>query len=547
MKTNKTLLLAIPLIALSLSSCGEEVVKLDLKKRAPDYSQVQASFNAFGYTPPTNGVYYEDGIAISTGEDFRTVERYKEYKEAGMTILMLQNEDQYDHTPFETSTLKKRMDDILAAGLEKIIVCDTYLYSLCNAREPLIDPNNDYVLTISDSEKVLGGIHNFKSEQELIDFVSDIINPYRYHPAFYGVIIRDEPFRCHLHNWCRVYKALNAACPGIYVEGNLLPYDDTAAGYFRFTNEDPNKSPEQATYVPTQEEAITAYKNYLEDYLKWSKATRLMMDSYPFLVKSNGKVHYIKNNYLRGLQIIGDICFEHNIEFEGVSQTIGGKISKQPKWQSPSASALQWQLNTYLGLGCEMFGYFTYWRKVWNVSTGPSAEWFNDGESFISSNGSKTNIYYNVQAMHKEMQKMAPTLSCYRFINNTCYLNGSSEIDIGYADIEERDLTLFKRKDFKANAGSVAYISELRDYKTIGKNQYMYMVMNGLDPYYKAIEDNPNDNKTLMKFSIQFDANKYNAVEVLYRGETYLYPLNNGVYSSTLDAGYAEYIMPYKA
>ena len=67
----------------------------------------------------------------------------------------------------------------------------------------------------------------------------------------------------------------------------------------------------------------------------------------------------------------------------------------------------------------------------------------------------------------------------------------------------------------------------------------------------KALRDfsseNKNDDKTMMDFSIQFDADRYNAAEVYFRGERRLVPLDNGKYSSRLDAGYAEYIMPYKA
>jgi len=541
MKKTKFGLLTLTLSALTLCSCNNGVYTGDLTKNAPDYSKVKATFNTFGYTPPTGGDYYEDGITISTGTDFRTPERYKEYKEAGLNILMLQNEDQYDHKPFEESTLKKRMDDIQKGGLERVIVCDTYLFSLCNAREPLVGPDN-LELTISDTEKVLGGLHQFKTEDELKAYVANLIEPYRHHPVFYGVIIRDEPYRCHLPNWSLMYKTIKRIDPNIYIEGNLLPYDTTASGYCRFTSTDHKVDPSSAKYVPTKEEAKAAYKKYIEDYLDWSGASRLMMDSYPFL--RSGTMHTMKESYLTGLQILGDIVAERKIEFEGVAQTFGGKISKQPKWASPSANALQWQLNSYMGLGCETFGYFTYWRKVWNVSSG---EWFNDGESFISNNGTKTQLYYNMQSIHAEMQKQAPTLSCFEFKNMTTYVNGSSIVDTNYALIEERDMTLFKKSDFTSNSGSVALITELRDNKTLGKNQYMYMVQNAIDPYIKESEENPNDDGSLMKFSIKFDKTKYNAVAVMYRGETYLYALNNGVYSSSLDAGYAEYIMPYMA
>jgi hypothetical protein len=69
----------------------------------------------------------------------------------------------------------------------------------------------------------------------------------------------------------------------------------------------------------------------------------------------------------------------------------------------------------------------------------------------------------------------------------------------------------------------------------------MYMMENLLDPRLFSDEDNLN-----MKFSINFGS-KFNAVEVYYRGNKKLVALDNGVYSSSLDAGYAEFLIPYKA
>ena len=542
-KSAKTLLFSSIIALCALTGCAkkEAAPTLDLNHHAPDYTRVNGEFKTFGYTPPTNGHYYENTIDYYSGQDFRTVERYREYKEAGLNVLMLQNEDRCDYqNPWEQSVLKKRMDDIQEAGLEHCIVNDTRLYDLCNTLEPLIGPDG---IPLHNINNILNGLTQFPSEEALDAYVKTLIKDYRTHPIFYGVMLRDEPFYQHLHNFGLTYQSLKRVAPNIYLEANLLPMSVGLDQYNRYV---PAEMKWKGEEEPTMKDTEEAYRFYLKEYLKYSKADKILMDSYPFQLTSNGRIHQTKETHLRSLQIIGDLCAERGLKFEAVAQTYGGKAGKTPNRAKMNAATMQWQLNAYMGFGVQTFGYFTYWRKVMNSSL-PGGEWFNDGESFISNDGTKTNIYYSMQLIHQEMQKMAKPLSCFRYKNATTFINGSSEIPVSYAEMEERDMTLFKRSDFHNNEGGVALVTELRDHKSIGKNQYMYMVQNALDPFYKEIEENKNDDKTMMDFSIQFDADRYNAAEVYFRGERRLVPLDNGKYSSRLDAGYAEYIMPYKA
>ena len=60
------------------------------------------------FIPPPNGRRIHNGLLI-WDEDFRTVERYQEYKDCGFTEIMFAGEDRYLGEPFETSDMKKML------------------------------------------------------------------------------------------------------------------------------------------------------------------------------------------------------------------------------------------------------------------------------------------------------------------------------------------------------------------------------------------------------------------------------------------------------
>ena len=48
-------------------------------KEIPDYSESMLQYDFYGYSSASNGVWNIDGVNYTAGEDFRTVERIKEY------------------------------------------------------------------------------------------------------------------------------------------------------------------------------------------------------------------------------------------------------------------------------------------------------------------------------------------------------------------------------------------------------------------------------------------------------------------------------------
>jgi hypothetical protein len=83
------------------------------KNKLPDYNGRE--FNFFTYTAPTNGYYTHDGVQYFT-EDFQTVERYKEYKDAGLNMLMLTGASGYGGGEWEKSPANKCLPTLTKRG-----------------------------------------------------------------------------------------------------------------------------------------------------------------------------------------------------------------------------------------------------------------------------------------------------------------------------------------------------------------------------------------------------------------------------------------------
>ncbi len=499
MKKNIILLSVVTLM--SLSSCGG----VDLEKNAPDYSSSKGEFITYGYASPTNGNYSVDGVTINTGENYQTVERYKEYKEAGLNTMMLQWEDRFPlsgETEFATSHCKHLMDLTYEAGIERCIITDDRFRSLSGKETPIIG-------------------NEFGSQAELNAYVAEAIKDYIDHPAFYGLLLIDEPRYYQLDSFGAVYKAIKAYDPNIYIESNLLPFTVGETARERF-------SPDWQTM--TDEEA---YVDYLERYMKVTGAEKILMDDYPFRVRGNSEI--IKDAFFKGIQILANYCNEHNLRFETVSQSMGGKNNGNRTWSMPTLPCLEWQLNNYMSMGSQVFAFFTYWRKVSNRTDG---EWFNDGESFVTSDGHLTSVYYNAQTVLREMQAFAPVILNFQYQASKSIAEEPVAFPIDYATMDDMDFALFTNDDITLQEGRMLTLYELKDETN---DRYMYSVMNAMDPRLYSVEKD-----LTAEFSINF-GNKYNAVEVYYRGVKKLVALNNGVYSSKLDAGYAEYLIPYNA
>ena len=71
-----------------LAGCGEKGD--DMMKNAPDYSNSEYKLDMYAHCSPSNGHYTDKyGKPQYAGEDFRTEERFQEYKDMGLDTLLL--------------------------------------------------------------------------------------------------------------------------------------------------------------------------------------------------------------------------------------------------------------------------------------------------------------------------------------------------------------------------------------------------------------------------------------------------------------------------
>ena len=95
-KIAKTLCVALSIMFFTsvFSGCKKQAMAY------PDYSDSTTNFNLYAFYGPA-----DPGHKNGNGVDFRTKERYQEYKDAGFNILLIENEAAYDGQEWETSVL----------------------------------------------------------------------------------------------------------------------------------------------------------------------------------------------------------------------------------------------------------------------------------------------------------------------------------------------------------------------------------------------------------------------------------------------------------
>lgn len=107
---------------------------------APDYSMYTDTMDFYAYSPPTDGTWKLDGELMSTGEDYRSVARYREYAEAGLTMLLAQSSGQYGGETWEGSIAQMVLDNAYEAGITKVILADTRIFALSRSETGLVGP-----------------------------------------------------------------------------------------------------------------------------------------------------------------------------------------------------------------------------------------------------------------------------------------------------------------------------------------------------------------------------------------------------------------------
>ncbi len=495
--------IAVGLLA-GMLALGGVGCKKEEGKTAPDYSASTLQFDFYGYSSPTDGTWTEDGITMSAGQDFRTVERFKEYKDAGMTIYFPQAAGNFSGGAWEGSKAQMCMDRAQEAGLTKTILTD-----------------NRFITLSSTEGGLIGEGKQFADEAALDAYVESCMAPYIDHPIFYGVMLRDEPFYNMLESYGQVYKSIKRVHPEVFVQTNLLPMSNSLKEnmYGSLTAEEKEGLTEREAHFET-------YKKYVKTFLDNSGADHIMYDQYPM---GDTSIH---NMYIPCLQINAELAKEYGVKLFNVTQTMrmfqtsGNSYTRYMK-----ENDAYWLNNMLVGFGVKQIAYFTYWTKQANTST---VEWFYDNGSFINRNGTRTELYDIMKKIMAEEQKLAPTVLNFDYVTANVYrkkpcIYNSQQVDAVIAGEE------FKMLDEVTIDKEVALVTELYD-----KNQktYMYMLQNVVDPLNKGAN-------AYQAITADFDDSCTHAV-VFKKGEREIVKLEKGgKLTVKQQPGHAVYVIPY--
>ena len=455
-------------------------------------------FDFYGYNSPTSGRYFVDDEVYSLGEDYRTVKRYKEYKNVGFNILLLQHENSYNGEDFEGSACKKCMDAGYKAGLDRIIVSDSRLKKLCE-------------------EKILVGEGGrFKDEKEFLEYLDFCTKPYRTHPGFYGIQLFDEPDYKKLKSYALVCRAIHKILPEVELQCNLL--NMCAPQWLAENPTDPKKD----------------YENYLEYFAENSGLDYLMTDEYAFR-RNNTISDYTIPTY----QILAKVCKKRNIELRLVMQSFSqqgcalydGVMDGGISWRRITERDMYWQLNLAMGFGCKEFSFFTYFTKPFLHFKGTRSVTDGvDGAAFVNYDGTRTKLYYYTKRIISEMKKFESVILNYDYEKCWFFFEDGKT----YSDFEQTSRVFVEENcplDIKTSKG-VVIVCELKS--KVGNS--LYMVENIRNTADRIMR---NEKVSTVKIDLN---NLGDNINFYYRGGKVQKTLKNGILTEKMDCGDAIFI-----
>lgn len=579
---------ACTLLPTTNSSSSSSVEDPAMKATAPDYSAYTHQYDFYGYSGPSSGTWKVDDLVYSAGQDFRTVEYYKDYKDAGMTIYLPQTQARvgasinysgtvkvatwasnvWDLRAEEWETTKIYWDRAHEAGIEKIIMTDVQLQQWSQVQHGMLLRPADAPATPEGEESP----YTFQSEAEFDEAIAKCLAAYIDHPAFYGVMLKDEPGYACVEAYGQTYRAIKRVAKNVYnrdifVQHNLLPMRGYGAGAYNLMpllewfdeGEDTISKKEfydlvggvtaDQTVTPKEQlekillDELAAYGNdrpkvtaakyekYIEEFALSMGSDYVQFDDYP--LRGTDESPSIIGVYIREMQVAANVAKKLGIDYYMVTQSFATTENDRAVHRLiTTEEECRWLNNTLLAFGVSQISYYTYFAKAEN-----SVSHFNVNEgSFVTRNGEKTDIYYWYQQIMKENQTFAPTKLNFKYQGSRVYNVLPLHFVGDYLTPEWVDNTYtFKElKDISVNKESVL-ITESYDAEN---NRYMYCVQNIVDAMRKG-------SLAFQTTTLTFDTAKYKYAAIYRNGERELKALDNGKLVIKNASGEAAFVIPY--
>lgn len=478
---------------------------MDKKAVYKGYYEDEATKNLemgiYAYGPPHGPRFKVEGIRITSDNpehDYRTVERYKEYKDCGFNMILTQVSGQYyGECAWEDSVAKRCMDRYFEAGITKAILLDERIRGLS-----------------CEFDGCIGEGKRFASQEELDAWVAECMKDYKNHPAFYGIQLRDEPsWRC-FKTFGQIWKAVKKACPNAFIQCNLWGL------YFAFNSE----------IFPPYGKSYTfedRFKAYMHMFLDETGADYIMLDRYGlFTSEDSGLYPY----YFLNTQLMNEVAKERGIK--KLMLCVQSFAQRQNGFQThrmPTEDEMHLQIHFMLGEGVKELAYYTYWSGGDYTGRG---EYREKDWAIVSTDGNPTYLYPIVQKLNGMIKKLSPVLMNFDHVADTYAAVAPFQSAPAHLQHTLRGtLTHAKLK----TSHEVAMLFEQKDEK---RNNWLYVLQNVTCPKFGA--GLPAQTST-----VTFTNPAWTKVDVFDGDEWHTEDLVDGTYTTTLENGHAVYVMPY--
>ena len=452
-------------------------------------------FVIYSYHGVCDDWYAVDGDKTQLGASLQTLENTQLYKDAGFNVMFVSYVFGIDarEENFETSKMKSVMDMAYSQGL-KCFVHESNIFRLSQSETSLIDPQNADGTTV------------FASQEELNEFIEGCISDIIGHPAFYGFTFKDEPSYKMFTAMGQLYRAIKSVVPNAFVNINILPYWDTEGFRECYC--------ENGAALTCKE----AYANYLQSYYDLIGSDTLQYDDYP--LKGDDTV---KEAHLINLKMVADFCKEKGITFYKVFQACALDTTLGAANRKPTEMDMYWQMNIGMAMGIRGYSYWSYYPVI-----NSQGEYYDETASFVNRNGEPNELYYIMQHIHAEMQKMAKVLMNFEYVGSQLHTKEPpGEYNVYLQGFENDEFAYAKNVHLSEN-GAVL-VTELKDEE---KNGYGYYFVNVVDPVTQAPQT----------VSVEFEGR---TVAAVYKnGEVKYVFLENNRLTVKLECGEGVFVLP---
>ena len=248
-------------------------------------------------------------------------------------------------------------------------------WNLVWAREPHLDTAGRHGLRVQLTDGLLSPASlDDPAKRAKLDA---LIERVRNHPALYSYHVTDEPGASAFPALGRLVAYLRQRDPAHLAYVNLFP---------TYAN---NKQ------LGTQGDTVTAYREYLRQYVEVVKPDLISYDHYHFKTRGDG------DEYFLNLGMIRQAALDAKVPFLNIVQA----STWTPSRRTPTGEELRWLAYTSLAYGAQGLSYYVYchppdYKPDWGQMTDPE--------------GNPTPLYYAAKGINPEFAAIAAQLQPLR-------------------------------------------------------------------------------------------------------------------------------------